>query len=241
MMNIGVVCEGPTDYPAIEHYFKHALQERNVATKFRALYPEMDNTKPTGGWANVLLWLNNNPPTSRIPRYFGAGLFGGALATEPLNAIIIHLDTDILPNESFRNYVKNQYDYDVIDAGSPIDKANQITEIISISAQFQKMTNADKAKHVPAPAVESTEAWCVAAFTAQPQNFEILIGTQLINSFMTALEQSEGRVPAGNYNNISKDTGRRQRFCERHANGSSRIIQGCQEFSKTLNRLVALS
>jgi hypothetical protein len=239
-MNIGVVCEGPTDYPAIEHFFSHALQERGIEAKFRALYPRIDKTRPTGGWANVLLWLKNNPPNIRIQRYFGGGFFEGGPDVERLNAIIIHLDADVLPEISFINYVKEEGDYYVVNSDDPTKRADQITDIISIFARFGDMTNADIAKHVPAPAVESTETWCVAAFTTPPQNFPMLKGADLTNSFMAALEKSEGREPKENYTNVNKDPPRRRRFCETHSKQSSRIINGCQHFSETLEKLVFL-
>jgi hypothetical protein len=240
-MNIGVVCEGPTDFHAIEHFFKHALEGKNVTADFRALFPEMDKTRPDGGWANVLLWLKNNPANSRVKKYFGSGLFAGTLSTEPLDAIIIHLDTDILPNISFRNYVKQNYAYDVADADSPLSKAIQIKKVINLAAQFDVMTDADKTRHVPAPAVESTETWCVAAFTNTVINFEWLAGIQLTNSFMTALERSEGREPQANYADINKDRERRRRFCEKHKTGSTRIVDGCSQFAEILSELTSLN
>jgi hypothetical protein len=239
-MKIGVVCEGPTDYPAIAFFFTHALQVRGIEAEFQLLYPELDQTRPTGGWSNVLLWLQNNPPSSRIQRYFGGGLFGGALAVERLDAIIIHLDVDVLPDFSFINFVKSNYGYDASDSKNPADRAKQITDIISLSARIEEMTVADRNRHVPAPAVESTETWCVAAFTAQPQNLEVLRGASLTNSFMTALERSEGRVPQASYQNVDKNVQRRQRFCETHATGSPRIINGCQHFTSALEKLLPL-
>jgi hypothetical protein len=240
MMKIGVVCEGPTDYPAIAHFFTHALQDRGIAAEFCSLYPELDQTRPAGGWSNVLLWLQNNPPSSRIQRYFGGGLFAGALAADRLDAIIIHLDVDVLPEMSFINFVKENYDYDALDSQDPADRARQIINIISLSARFEEMTVADRIRHVPAPAVESTETWCVAAFTTPPQNFEILKGADLTNSFMTALERSEGRAPQASYENVDKNPQRRKRFCETHANGSLRIINGCQHFSSALEKILPL-
>lgn len=240
-MKIGVVCEGPTDYPAIVQFFRHALLQRNITAEFRSLFPDMDKTRPTGGWANVLLWLQNNPPNSRIQRYFGGGLFGGALAVEQLDAILIHLDADILPSASFINFVQENYNFNVVDVDDPVGRGTQIIKIINLAARFDDMTNADRARHVPAPAVESTETWCVAAFTVPPAEFELLRGAQLTHSFMTALERSEGREPQDIYENIDKNLLRRRRFCETHAASSSRVIQGCQHFSSAIARLVSLS
>jgi hypothetical protein len=239
-MKIGVVCEGPTDYPAITHFYSHALQERNITAQFQPLYPELDRTRPQGGWANVLMWLRNNPPATRINRYFGGGLFGGALATEPFDAIIIHLDADILPNDSFKKFVKENYAFEVLDTNDPTVRAKQISDLISISARLVEMSNSDAAKHVAAPAVESTETWCVAAFSMPPQNFEEIRGRNLVNAFMRALEKSEGRTPLIDYENIDKSHHRRIRFCKLHAINSVRVVNGCPSFANSLEKLVSL-
>jgi hypothetical protein len=240
-MKIGVVCEGPTDYPAIVHFLKHALGQKNIAAQFRALHPEMDKTRPDGGWGTVLLWLKNNPAASRVQKYFGGGLFQGPLNVDPLDAIVIHLDADVLPDMSFINYVKTNYDYATPIVDTPADKAQQIIAIIQLAAGFGEMTDVDKVRHVPTPAVESTEAWCVAAFTGAPGNFETLTGPDLTNAFMDALERSEGRQPQPPYANLDKNLARRKRFCDTHANGSKRIVDNCLQFSAALDRLVALN
>jgi hypothetical protein len=240
-MRIGVVCEGPTDYPAIAQFFRHALLEQNIRAEFLSLFPDIDRTQSNGGWANVLLWLQNNPPISRIQKYFKGGLFAGDLASQQLDAIIIHLDADILPNDSFISFVKRKYDINIIDANSPADRGSQIMKVIEIAAGFDSMTKADCARHVPAPAVESTETWCIAAFTLPPTEFEMLRGGQLTHLFMAALERSEGREPQEIYENIDKNPQRRQRFCEQHAVGSARVINGCQHFSSVMAKLQAIN
>jgi hypothetical protein len=240
-MRIGVVCEGPTDYPAIVHFMQHALGEQNITAEFRALHPEMDNTRPPGGWGTVLLWLKNNPAASRIQMFFDGGLFQEPLNLERLDAIIIHLDSDVLPDVSFSQYVQENYDFVVSVPGTPAEKAQEIVTIIRLAASFDQMTDADKARHVPTPAVESTEAWCVAAFTSAQCNFELLEGAALTYAFMAALERSEGRQAQLQYVNVDKNLKRRERFCKKHAAGSKRIADGCEQFSVALNQLVALT
>lgn len=66
------------------------------------------------------------------------------------------------------------------------------------------MTDGDKNLHVPLPVVESTEAWCLAAYSRKTENFELVMGRDLIEKFMVALETSEGRHAGGPYAKIDK-------------------------------------
>lgn len=239
-MRIGVVCEGPSDFPALSNFFGHALQERGVDTHFLPLFPEMDKTRPEGGWANVLLWFDRYPPDARIQTYFGGGLFDGALSSEPLDAILIQLDSDALDHLPFASFVKDRYGFRVSSSNKPERRATQIEDIISLAARCDAMTEVDVARHVSVAAVEATETWCVAAFHAKHDNYELLRGADLIDAFMKALERSEGRTPQPRYSNIDKSLPRRRRFCEAHASGSGRIVNGCEQFARALRRLAAL-
>ena len=75
------------------------MSSEGFSVEFVPLQPDPDATSPEGGWTHVLLWLENHPPDSRIPQFFTGGLFGGDLAQEPLDGILVQLDSDILGNE----------------------------------------------------------------------------------------------------------------------------------------------
>ena len=240
-MRVGVVCEGRTDFHAIAGFFASALKLSGVQANFEAIQPTMDNTQPDGGWGNVLLWLSKNPPATRIQNYFGGGLFEGSLGKEPFDCILLHLDSDILGENSFRAYVHGTYAYDVLDPSAPDDRANQIRLVIAIAAKFEEMTENDVGKHVIAPAVESTEAWCVAAANMPVENTEGLVGQQLTDAFMSALERSESRDPQPPYAKIDKSVGRRERFCGIYSVNSDRVVNGCTQFSVTLDHLNSLA
>ena len=240
MIRIGVVCEGPTDFLAIEAFFGHALEANNVDAQFVAIQPKMDNTSPEGGWGNVLLWLKNNPPKSRIVKFFEGGLFAGDLGYEALDCLLVQLDTDVLENDSFQNFVLNTYDHTVTSAKASSDRAREIINILRLAWREDEMTNADASRHVPAPAVEATEAWCLAAFNAQSENFEVVSGQALIDGFMSALETTEGRVPNPPYAEVNKSINRRKRFCASHRASSARVTVGCDHFEQTLQNLRAI-
>ena len=238
-MRVGVVCEGPTDYYAIEYFFGHALWDgQGISAEFVPILPDMDNMNPKGGWFEVLNWLDNNQPEDRIFDYFDIGLFDPPNDKLPFDVLLIQLDSDILGNESFTNYVNNTYHE--IDVGNPVDaldRANEIRNVLQCAAKFAEMNEDDGNRHVIAPAVESTEAWCVAAFNGSAQNCETLRGQDLINAFMTALERSEGRVPTPPYARANKNRKRREKFCKSYSGGSARVRQRCAQFDRTYRQL----
>lgn len=240
-MRIGVICEGPSDYFAVHYFFGHALNAAGIEAEFKPLQPPMDNTQPEAGWSNLLLWLKKNPPETRAQRYFGGGLFGGELAGAPLDCILVQMDSDILGNESFTGYVLSNFQFDPGNPDEPHNRASAIASVIERACQFDLMTDADRLKHVLAPAIESTENWCVAAFKVPTEDFERLSGQALVDEFMSVLESSESRTPVPPYATIDKSPERRKRFCDRHAGGSARILRGCRQFQLAYERLLEIS
>ena len=236
-MRVGVVCEGPTDFLAIESFFGHALKNDEIDAQFVRIQPEADNMNSGGGWTNVLLWLDRYNLAYRNKKHFGGGLFEGPLGEPLLDAILIQLDSDILGEPSFANYVSDKYKVDVGNPSDAQERADEIRRVIRSAAKFDDMTEHDVELHVLAPAVESTEAWCVAAFTTPTPNCELLKGQHLKDEFMIALERSEGRVPSPPYAKVDKDQKRRQRFLATHAQGSARVKLGCQQFDQAYQQL----
>lgn len=239
-MRVGVVCEGPTDFPAITCFVGNALERRGISATFRSLFPDMDNTRPIGGWANVMLWLERNDHHLRVQRFFKGGLFGGALGEEALDAIVIQLDTDVLADSGFRQYVKKKFNLDIVNVQNSAGKAHVLTNIIELAACIESLAMADAQRHVPFPAVNSTEAWCVAAFHNRPCSSDELEGQDLTNHFMSALESSESKTANPPYSNIDKSHRRRLSFCKKHASNSDRIVVDNVQFASCVDRLAAV-
>ena len=103
------------------------------------------------------------------------------------------------------------------------------------------MTKIDKERHVPAVSVESMENWCVAAYSADPCNFELLSGQDLVDQFMSVLEEFEGRKPKTSYAEINKNIKRREDYCNGQKSNSRRISSGCHHFQLILERLMSLA
>ena len=240
-MRIGVVCEGPTDYCAITSFFGHSMPSAGFPVDFVPLQPDPDATSHEGGWTKVLSWLEDHPPGNRIQVYFTEGLFAGGLAQEPLDGILIQMDSDILGDDSFGARVARQFDHNVANPAAAEQRAEEVRQVLSLAARLNEMTDADVLRHVLAPAVESTETWCVAAFSPHLSDLENLSGLDLANEFMCALEKSESRQLKPSYANPDKRPDRRLRFCEGYARHSDRIIAGCPRFRESHERLHALA
>ena len=237
-MRVGVVFEGLTDFFAIKSFFGHALREEvGVDAQFVDIRRKPDNTNPAGGWGSVLFWLDYYNPAYRIQKHFKGGLLEKHLGGPRFDAILIQLDSDILGDQSFTNYVRNAYGLTVGNPDDAQERADEIRKVIRRAAKFDTMTDHDIKLHVIAPAVESTESWCVAAFTAPTQNCEILKGQDLIDAFMSTLIKSEGRDPTPPYAGIDKNQRRRKKFLETHAQGSARVRNDCQQFDQAYRQL----
>lgn len=177
----------------------------------------------------MLNWLLSNPPPVRLTSYLGGGLFAGGLSAKSCDVLILQIDADNLSDRGFQNWNRNKLGYTVKDMADPIGRGNEIRSIIGIAGKFDMLPDRDVQRHVPAPAVESTETWCIAAFRTLRGNPEHLIGQDLCQEFMTALLESEGR-PLQSFTHINKSPNRRRRFCEQHSSGFRRLETQCYHY-----------
>lgn len=210
-MKIGVVCEGVTDYIAIKHYVGKALHDKGVASDFVALQPTPDNTSG-GGWPQVLTWLLANPPASRKP-FFERGLFANSSRLSGLDFLLIQLDTDILPEQGFRNFV-GSHGYIVGNPVTIFEKGAEVSEILLHFAVISLVEDHLKDRHIAAPIAESSETWCIAVdeeFTGSPEE---LVGQDLIDAFGAALARFNKQPIRAGYKNINKTAKSRDRYCE---------------------------
>lgn len=239
-MRIGVVCEGPTDAHAICWFLRASLTHRGVTPDFIPIQPGTDNTRPhDGGWGAVLLWLEKNPPRSRTRAYFHGGLFDDDLSAKRCDVMVFQLDTDILSDSGFQSWTKEHCDYTVENPPDPVERGKEITEIIGIVGEFAKLTITDLRRHIPAPSVESTETWCIAAFRQHSFDPETLTGIALCREFMTALHRFENRQ-IEEFTQIDKSPDRRRRYCMNHSGGFARLENQCYHYRNLVDALVSI-
>ena len=229
-MRVGVVCEGQTDVHAIEAFLGASLLSRGIDVVFVNLQPSMDRTNPTdGGWAMVLRWLIDNPPRTRSITYLSGGLFDADLHVKRCDVILVQMDADILSDCTFGNWVRNKVGREVVVAIDPVERGEEIRAIIETVGHFHELSPLDRSRHIVAPAVESTETWCVAAFQDMEGNPECATGVDLCQIFMTALHESEGRA-IRSFARVNKDPRRRRSFCARSARGFLRLERQCYHY-----------
>lgn len=239
-MKIGVICEGPTDFVAIEAFFGHALGELGIKASFIDIQPKMDRSSPKGGWGKVLRWLDRNQIQKRRMKYFLSGPFENS-TTKVLDCLLIHMDTDVLDKIEFQNCV--QKNYPGINIKNPVPhepaaRSKEIEKVFLVAGWHQSNMSEDELRrHISLPAVESTEAWCLAAHSNVYEDFELVSGQDLKNRFMSALSLAEGQKPKTHYNKIDKNIERRKFFCEKYAHCSQNIIHGCTQFRNALTKI----
>lgn len=213
------------------------MTERGIIPAFISIQPENDGTKPPiGNWHAVLNWLRKNPPKSRIENYLSGGLFDDGLSAKRCDVMVFQIDSDILSERGFQNWTRNTLGHDVTDSTDPTQRGNEVRSIIEIAGNFEELSDDESKRHIPAPAVESTEAWCVAVYGNFSGDPERLKGLDLCREFMTALHRSENR-DIQPFTQIDKSPRRRGRFCERHADEFRRLESQCRHYRELVESL----
>ena len=238
-MRIGVVAEGPTDAYAIREFLRQSLGSRGVQASFVMLQPDMDKTRPNGGWGMVIGWLTGNPPGVREHIYLGGGLFDGGLSAKSCDIIVFQMDTDNLSKGPFRSGIGARLGRVVQDVHDPIRRGNEIRRIIEEAGRFEQLSEGDRQKHIIAPAVESTETWCVGVFRIWEQELELLRGDGLGELFMTALHVSESRGIQV-FASVDKSPERREKFCKKHAKNYSWLETQCYHYRELVENVMAV-
>jgi hypothetical protein len=215
-MKIGVVCEGPTDFVAIRDFVGAALERRGISVTFLPLQPRPDCTDD-GGWTRVIFWLEKNAPAVRMNSILGAGVFEDDLDSRICDALIIQMDSDILGEASFVNFMESK-GLNALNPDEPLQRGSEIDRVLTHFARLTELNEADALKHALGPAVESTETWCVAAFCRLADDPELLKDAYLFQVFGRYLTKSEGSESVGPFGPPNKSVKRRRAFCERHRN-----------------------
>lgn len=238
-LKIGVVCEGPTDFHAISLFMEPALAAVGIEAVFIPIQPDMGRTLPEGGWGNVEAWLKNNPPLIRVRQHFDGGMFG-IMSAQACDVLLIQMDSDILDDPRFKTRMGKVYGFGIPEENDSGRRGALIVQILELWSKLDELTKVDKRRHVFAPAVEATEAWCIAAYDVKHPEPEKLKGEPLAQAFMTALNGSEGRPPM-EYSTIDKNVDRRRRFCETHNGGHARVVDRCPHFGRAVEAIATLA
>lgn len=236
-MKIGVVCEGVTDFLAIKYYVGAELNKRGIPTEFVALQPAPDNTSG-GGWANVFTWLQDNQPKVR-EKFFGRGLFAHSSTFSRMDSIIIHLDTDILPEPSFVNFLRTR-SFELGPLNTLDEKSAEIARSIVHFSLLDQCDEGFAKKHIAAPIAESSEAWCVAVDLEFVGNAELLSGQALIDAFGASLARFTKQTPKPSYASINKKEKSRENYCSGTIGGISGLNE-CSQFISLVQNLAAIA
>lgn len=239
-MRIGIICEGETDYFAIKNFLGAALLANGVDATFVDLQPIIDATQSEGGWGNIHRWLTSNPPAARVRRYFGQGLFEDDLDAKACDVFFVQMDCDHIADSSFVKFNLERYEYDLVERSSQIEVSDLAAEVLALWCGLIELNDGDKARHIIAPAEQSTESWCIGAFRRRDGIVDSLRDQELVVEFMNVIHESENRRSMP-YTSIDKNIERRQRYCEKHASGYRFLLQNSPSFIRAFDRVRALN
>ncbi|WP_155496427.1 hypothetical protein [Comamonas testosteroni] len=235
-MKLGVVCEGETDYLAIKYYVGEELKRKNIDSSFVMLQPPPDRSSG-GGWTNVITWLENNPPESR-DFYFGSGLFAGDNDKANIDAILIQLDTDVLLEQSFFNFL-NIRGYKFGSANSILEKSDEISKMLLHFSKIQEVRPEFRRKYLAVPIADSSEAWCVAMDEEFRGSPELLQGQALVDAFGAALARFRRKEVQASYKNVNKNIRSREAYCDGTKHRVDRLIS-CSLFGNVVQKIIEI-
>lgn len=240
-MRIGVVCEGPTDFFAIQYFLGEFLKRKGLNCDFVDIQPELDATQSRAGWGNIERWLTRMAPESRCKRYLCGGLFENDLDAKACDVILVQMDCDHLSDFSFQKFNSTKYGIDLAGVQGIDEEYEAIERVLEQWCGIAQLADRDAGRHAIIPAQQSTESWCIAAFKRANKDPDTLRGQHLINEFMNVLHQSEGRaVNKFRFSEIDKSIQRRRIFCQKHADSCYPNVTSSTSFKKAMGKLELL-
>lgn len=170
-VRIGLVTEGPTDQLVIRELvpaFLEISSVKNTSLEFTNLQPTQDRTSTTGtagGWECVYKWCLSNRPSRRDSGTPGHTLFAEGMDATACDVILVHMDSDVCEQISFRGL--NHY-LNIPDAiASPYERGSFIRQVIE-SWLWPDGRHGDS-EYIISPAVEAIEAWLVAGLSSDSE------------------------------------------------------------------------
>jgi hypothetical protein len=236
-MQIGVVCEGPTDFLTIRSFLEVEFSKIQKTVNFVIIQPALDNTLP-GGWSQVLYWLENNPKDLRSAIYLKSdSLFLSDDSTKKFDALLFQIDTDIIGEQGFEKFVTDR-NIQVLRPIAPIERGEYVKRIIQMLAGHSDDHNEFAAKEISLAIVECCETWLIAA--ELPINEpEALQGQDLKDNFGKVMANFSGNPDQGKYTSMNKRVVTRQKLCENISKRSSPLGRAYQydDVFKKINRI----
>jgi hypothetical protein len=171
---------------------------------------------------------------SRLTAYLGAGLFASGLSSKKCDYLIFQIDTDVLDEDHFSNFVRNRKSIVVANPLDPADRFDEVRRVLLEFCEFTSSAEADANRHIVAPAVENTEAWCVAARDPQVADLERERKAALASAFAARLVDFEGEgAQPGSIKNVA----RRRAYCQHHRSAFGRVELECSQYLRLVHEV----
>jgi hypothetical protein len=167
--NIGLVCEGKTDFEIIEQSLKASLVSDELQLNFDFIQPAKDATSGSfgeGGWRRVYQWCTRNQPQDRRKYFRGEQLFESS--DTGVDLIIIHLDGDVADIPDVRNITPIEEAEKInLNLLNALDRHKYVSNIIDIWLKQSDDTSEYKEKYIPLVPIICSEAWLLALCDSQ--------------------------------------------------------------------------
>jgi hypothetical protein len=213
MFKIGVICEGPTDFVAMKCFLESEFNSRSRKIELTLIQPALDNSLPAG-WTQVLFWLENNKLNFRSALYLKKdALFQFEDEAAKFDALLFHIDSDIIGEDSFTNFIKKRGLSDNRPLNN-IDRGNVISHVLLSIGGHDSDAEALLQRELVTPIVESSETWIIAAEGVVP-NAEALVGQPLINAFGGLVARAYGKPSKSSYKSIDKNVKKGRNFAKK--------------------------
>lgn len=168
-INIGLVCEGKTDFEILTRTLIASITSAGYLCTYKYLQPSRDATSGSygeGGWRQVYQWCVRNDPQSRV-RYFGKNSLFEGVENDAFDLILVQIDGDICAE------IKGKDLYDDLGIESPEQMGIDIESDVELRRKYIKaivdewLKNTSKYSDddhcLPVPIIMAAESWIIGS------------------------------------------------------------------------------
>ncbi|MGF7178284.1 hypothetical protein [Azospirillum doebereinerae] len=231
-LRIGLVAEGITDLIIIQEFISSYCKENatDVVLSFENLQPRFDRTSGgnNGGWELVYKWCLNNPPGVRDGQFFGGGLFDEGMSGLTCDVIVVHLDADICERIGDKSTI----------VPVPVTASDSRERGLYIYSTIEEwlwpVGSVSDNRHFPAPAVESTEAWLVAALSEDLSPEE---DRNILRRLLEVDAELRGVQPPANGKSLKKSEKKYKKFVQIASPHIGKVVEKCPHFEELVSSI----
>ncbi len=147
---------------------------------------------------------------------------------------MVQIDSDNLGDFGFTNYIASNFGATVNNHLDAADRFAEIQKILLLACGLQDIAHASVNRHALFPAVENTEAWCVAAADPSHPNIESTDKTDLAILYSRHFGVIVGKtLPLAKVKSVLA----RREYCKITLSQHGNILLACPQFNRAVAEL----